>query len=51
LEILKRGLAIEPDQLRRELRLSGTGSATLILARLADKPVALLGHSRVSEAQ
>jgi hypothetical protein len=42
LEIRKRGLAIEPDQLRRDLRLAGPDSATLILTRVDDGPIALL---------
>jgi SAM-dependent methyltransferase len=42
LEIRKRGLAIDPDQFRRDLRLHGTGSATLVLARLGTMPTAFL---------
>jgi SAM-dependent methyltransferase len=42
LEILKRGLAIEPDQLRRDLKLTGGLPASLILVRLGDRPAALL---------
>ena len=42
LEILKRGLAVDPDQLRRELRLDGARAATLVLARFGDTPTALL---------
>ncbi len=42
LEIRKRGIAVEPDQLRRDLRLTGTGSATLVLTRTAATPLALL---------
>lgn len=42
LEIRKRGLAVEPDRLRRDLRLSGTATATLVLARLGTRPTALL---------
>lgn len=42
LEIRKRGVAIEPDRLRRDLRLSGPESATLLLARLGTRPTALL---------
>jgi SAM-dependent methyltransferase len=44
LEIRKRGLAVDPDRLRRELRLSGTGSATLLLLRQGETPVALLAR-------
>jgi SAM-dependent methyltransferase len=42
LEIRKRGVAVDPQRLRRELKLAGTGSAMLVLTRLADKPTALL---------
>jgi SAM-dependent methyltransferase len=42
LEIRKRGLAVDPDRLRRELRLAGGLGATLVLARFGDTPVALL---------
>jgi len=42
LEIRKRGVAVEPDRLRRELRLAGDESATLVLTRLGTRPTALL---------
>lgn len=42
LEIKKRGADLVPDKLRRELKLSGDGAATLIVTRLADRHVALL---------
>lgn len=42
LEILKRGSALEPEQLRRDLRLTGTGAASLVLTRVAGAPTALL---------
>ena len=42
LEIRKRGVAVEPDQLRRDLRLAGSGSATLVLTRVDATPIALL---------
>ena len=42
LEIRKRGLNIDPDQLRRELRLTGDGGATLVLLRVGTTPTALL---------
>ncbi|MBX6750559.1 MAG: SAM-dependent methyltransferase, partial [Micromonosporaceae bacterium] len=38
----KRGVAVDPDRLRRELRLSGHESATLVLTRLGTRPTALL---------
>ncbi|MEH1012222.1 methyltransferase domain-containing protein [Micromonospora sp. CPCC 206060] len=43
-EILKRGSALEPEQLRRDLRLRGTGSASLVLTRVAGTPTVLIGH-------
>jgi hypothetical protein len=42
LTIMKRGSALEPERLRRELRLSGPAEATVILTRVADAPTALL---------
>src|SRR5690242_10722239 len=42
LEIRKRGSALEPDQLRRDLRLSGSQAASLVLTRVAGAPTALL---------
>ncbi len=50
LEIRKRGVAVEPDRLRRDLRLSGTDSATLVLTRIAATPSALLCR-RISMAK
>ncbi|MEO3816893.1 class I SAM-dependent methyltransferase [Plantactinospora sp. B24E8] len=43
-EILKRGSALEPERLRRDLRLSGPESASLVLTRVADAPTVLLCH-------
>ena len=43
LEILKRGSALEPEKLRRDLRLSGPAAATLVLTRVAGAPTALIG--------
>lgn len=42
LEILKRGSALEPDRLRRDLRLAGPASASLVLTRVAGAPTALI---------
>lgn len=42
LEILKRGSAVDPQSLRRELRLAGPASATVVLTRVAGRPAALL---------
>ncbi|RKN44426.1 THUMP-like domain-containing protein [Micromonospora endolithica] len=41
-EILKRGSALEPEKLRRDLRLSGTGAASLVLTRVAGAPTVLV---------
>lgn len=42
LEIKKRGIDIDPSELRKTLPLSGSGSATLILTRVNGKKTALL---------
>ena len=42
LEIRKRGSALEPEQLRRDLRLSGPAGASLVLTRVAGVPTVLL---------
>ncbi|GID96692.1 methyltransferase domain-containing protein [Amorphoplanes digitatis] len=42
LEIRKRGSALEPEQLRRDLRLRGNAPASLVLTRVAGAPTALL---------
>jgi SAM-dependent methyltransferase len=42
LEIRKRGSALEPDQLRRQLRLSGSEGASMVLTRVANAPVVIL---------
>jgi hypothetical protein len=44
LEIKKRGMDIDPAQLRTKLALKGANSATLILTRIGAKRVALLAH-------
>jgi SAM-dependent methyltransferase len=41
-EILKRGSALEPEKLRRDLKLAGDGSASLVLTRVADAPTVLI---------
>ncbi len=41
--VKKRGIAVVPEELRRDLRLTGDGpTATVVLTRLADGPLALL---------
>jgi SAM-dependent methyltransferase len=42
LTIKKRGSALEPSQLRKDLRLSGSEEATIILTRVAGAPTVLL---------
>jgi hypothetical protein len=42
LEILIRGLAIDPDALRRRLKLQGPAEATAVLTRIGRSPVAFL---------
>ncbi|WP_433387699.1 THUMP-like domain-containing protein [Micromonospora sp. KLBMP9576] len=41
-EILKRGSALEPEQLRRDLRLAGGEAASLVLTRVAGAPTTLI---------
>lgn len=41
-EIMKRGSAVEPERLRRDLRLTGDASATVVLTRTASRPTALI---------
>jgi hypothetical protein len=45
--VKKRGSPIEPEQLRRQLRLSGPESAVVILTRVAGVPSVLLGRAAV----
>lgn len=42
LTIKKRGVALEPDAVRRQLRLTGSGEATLVLTRVGGRPYALV---------
>jgi hypothetical protein len=41
-EIKKRGSALDVEQLRRDLRLSGDSEATVVLTRVSGRPLALL---------
>ncbi|WP_189047406.1 THUMP-like domain-containing protein [Micromonospora sonchi] len=41
-EILKRGSALEPERLRRDLRLTGDQPASLVLTRVAGAPTVLV---------
>jgi hypothetical protein len=42
LEIRKRGSALEPEQLRKDLRLSGPNAASIVLTRVAGTPQVLV---------
>jgi SAM-dependent methyltransferase len=42
--IKKRGIALDPDALRRSLKPSGTGTATVLVTRIAGAPTALLAR-------
>lgn len=41
-EILKRGSALEPEKLRRDLKLAGDAAASLVLTRVAGAPTVLV---------
>ncbi|MEU0151067.1 THUMP-like domain-containing protein [Micromonospora fulviviridis] len=41
-EILKRGSALEPEKLRRDLKLAGSEAASLVLTRVAGAPTVLV---------
>nr|BFE86269.1 hypothetical protein GCM10020093_088700 [Planobispora longispora] len=40
--VKKRGSAIDIERLRKDLRLSGNASATVVLTRIGEKPFALV---------
>ncbi|AJZ82340.1 methyltransferase domain-containing protein [Streptomyces antimycoticus] len=42
--IKKRGSAVEPEQLRKKLRLEGRNACTIVLTRSKGSPTMLLGH-------
>src|SRR5690606_17425714 len=44
LEIKKRGVDVDPAELRKKLSLRGEGSATLILTRVAGRRTAILAE-------
>lgn len=44
LEIKKRGVDVEPEKLRRELKLRGDNAATLIITPIAGRPTAILAQ-------
>lgn len=43
-EIKKRGVSLEPEQWRRQLRLAGSGEATLLIAPVSGKPTAIVAR-------
>lgn len=49
LEIKKRGVAVDPETLRRRLKLRGTSEATLILTRIGRREVAIIAQRLFSE--
>ncbi|MGW3567566.1 THUMP-like domain-containing protein [Streptomyces sp. NPDC000941] len=44
LTVKKRGSAVEPEELRKKLRLEGVNSCTVFLTRVGGAPTMLLGH-------
>jgi hypothetical protein len=44
LEIKKRGLDLDPNKLRRDLKLRGNNAATLLITLIAGRPTAILAH-------
>lgn len=44
LTVKKRGSPVEPEELRRKMKLQGPNSATVFLTRVADAPTMLIGH-------
>jgi THUMP domain-like len=44
LEIKKRGVDIDPESLRRELKLRGDNAATLLITTIAGRPAAIVAQ-------
>ncbi|WP_392873510.1 methyltransferase domain-containing protein [Streptomyces sp. LN499] len=44
LTVKKRGSAVEPEELRRKMKLQGPNAATVFLTRAAGAPTMLIGH-------
>lgn len=44
LTVKKRGSAVEPEELRRKMKLQGPHSATVFMTRVAGAPTMLIGH-------
>lgn len=51
LEILVRGVAVVPDELRKRLKPAGSVPATVVLTRIGDVPTAFLCHASVTVEQ
>ncbi|MFJ2896310.1 methyltransferase domain-containing protein [Streptomyces sp. NPDC087218] len=50
LTVKKRGSAVEPEELRRRMKLRGPNSATVFLTRVAGAPTILIGHPMTGPA-
>ena len=51
LEILVRGLDVDPDQLRKKLKLKGSRSMAVIMTRIGTKGIALLCGPRLVSSE
>jgi hypothetical protein len=49
LELKKRGVAIDPEKFRRELKLRGDNEATVVLTRIGKREIALICERRVHQ--
>lgn len=50
-EILVRGLNVDPDNLRKKLKLKGSNARAVILTRIGTKGIALVCHPRVVSSE
>ena len=48
LEILVRGLGVDPNTLRPRLKLAGEGEATVVLTRIGHTPTAVLCRAKAT---
>ncbi len=44
LEVKKRGVVLDPDEVRRQLHARGDGEATILLTRIGGRSTAILAH-------
>ncbi|MFI6939294.1 methyltransferase domain-containing protein [Streptomyces sp. NPDC050418] len=51
LTVKKRGSGVEPEELRRKMKLQGRNSATVFLTKVAGAPTMLVGHPAAHSAQ